>query len=225
MKIEWNKVTPYSKALALALFVALPILAFFWGMYYGELLATIRMTDLRTSGQQAHAVKGQTSFNGDYINTLMGFSIHYPTTWVQHIAPYAVHDEGFPEEILIQPVPGQDRVFLAPRVLEKICYIGAPFIPARYVDISMEGGSLADMRKFTLSRTFMDGKEEAITLGGLPAYMYTEKNPAAGACPDGSHKEPFVMFLVKHGDKVISISTERYYLPEVKEAIMSLRFL
>lgn len=36
MKIEWNKVTWYSKILALALFVALPFAAFWLGIRYGE---------------------------------------------------------------------------------------------------------------------------------------------------------------------------------------------
>ena len=36
MKIEWNKVTWYSKILALALFVALPFAAFWLGVRYGE---------------------------------------------------------------------------------------------------------------------------------------------------------------------------------------------
>ena len=36
MNIQWNKVTWYSKTLALALFVALPICAFYYGETYGK---------------------------------------------------------------------------------------------------------------------------------------------------------------------------------------------
>jgi hypothetical protein len=39
MKIQFNKVTWYSKALALALFVILPFLGFYLGIRYGRLLA------------------------------------------------------------------------------------------------------------------------------------------------------------------------------------------
>jgi len=37
MKIQWNKVTWYSKSLALALFVALPFIGFYFGEKYGEI--------------------------------------------------------------------------------------------------------------------------------------------------------------------------------------------
>ena len=39
MKIEWNKVTWYSKIVALALFVALPFIGFYYGTKYGRLTA------------------------------------------------------------------------------------------------------------------------------------------------------------------------------------------
>ena len=41
MKIEWNKVTWYSKLLALALFVALPFIGFYYGMQYGKIVGAI----------------------------------------------------------------------------------------------------------------------------------------------------------------------------------------
>ena len=41
MKIAWNKVTWYSKFIALALFVALPFLGFWLGMKYGETIAPL----------------------------------------------------------------------------------------------------------------------------------------------------------------------------------------
>ncbi|HKC04668.1 MAG TPA: hypothetical protein VKC54_02250 [Patescibacteria group bacterium] len=37
-KIVWNKVTPFSKYLALALFILLPILFFLLGMKYQQML-------------------------------------------------------------------------------------------------------------------------------------------------------------------------------------------
>jgi hypothetical protein len=41
MKIEWNKVTWYSKLLALALFVALPFIGFYYGMQYGKIVGAM----------------------------------------------------------------------------------------------------------------------------------------------------------------------------------------
>ena len=41
MKIHWNKVTWYSKLLALILFVALPFIGFCLGVRYGKALVTI----------------------------------------------------------------------------------------------------------------------------------------------------------------------------------------
>jgi hypothetical protein len=38
MSVEWNKVTWYSKALALVVFIALPFLGFYFGVQYGRLL-------------------------------------------------------------------------------------------------------------------------------------------------------------------------------------------
>ena len=37
MKIEWNRVTKFSKGLAFVLFIALPVIAFLFGAKYGEL--------------------------------------------------------------------------------------------------------------------------------------------------------------------------------------------
>jgi hypothetical protein len=79
MKIEWNKVTWYSKLLALALFVALPFIGFYYGIKYGETLTPIQFLSQSTSTQ--------VSGNNYYQNvaewqldqrTDGGFSISYP---------------------------------------------------------------------------------------------------------------------------------------------------
>ncbi len=46
MKVEWNKVTWYSKILALAIFVALPFVGFWYGTQYGETLALTNVSSL-----------------------------------------------------------------------------------------------------------------------------------------------------------------------------------
>jgi hypothetical protein len=85
MKIEWNKVTWYSKILALALFVALPFIGFYYGAQYGKLIAPL--------GQMPAAITVSTStsqtatdayyndpaeWQTDANNTAGGFSIAYP---------------------------------------------------------------------------------------------------------------------------------------------------
>ena len=77
MKIVWNKVTWYSKILALALFVALPFIGFYYGTKYGETVAWLQ-----------NPVVTQTPAGTDYYHnvatwqtdsdTQAGFSIAYP---------------------------------------------------------------------------------------------------------------------------------------------------
>jgi hypothetical protein len=49
MKIEWNKVTWYSKLLALALFIALPFIGFYYGVQYGKMVASIGQAPVITN--------------------------------------------------------------------------------------------------------------------------------------------------------------------------------
>jgi hypothetical protein len=87
MKIQWNTVTWYSKLLALALFVALPFIGFYYGMQYGMIVTASGQPSLQnmniatTSGS---ADTGTTYYNTpaewqvDANNTAGGFSIAYP---------------------------------------------------------------------------------------------------------------------------------------------------
>lgn len=85
MKIEWNKVTWYSKLIALILFVALPFIGFYYGTQYGKTVALVGQpstsvatsTVTQNSGSSlppyySDAAEWQTDSN----NT--GFSIAYP---------------------------------------------------------------------------------------------------------------------------------------------------
>jgi hypothetical protein len=49
MKIVWNKVTPLSKYIALALFVLLPFIGFYYGMQYGLLVAILHNNPATTN--------------------------------------------------------------------------------------------------------------------------------------------------------------------------------
>lgn len=66
-KIEWNRVTWYSKFVALVLFVALPFLFFWWGAQYGRTTEYILMNT-----QAAHALPTSTASaapGADYYRT------------------------------------------------------------------------------------------------------------------------------------------------------------
>jgi hypothetical protein len=87
MKIEWNKVTWYSKWLALGLFVGLPFIGFYYGTQYGETIAVINQTiaaptstaviGTQNPGDAATAYyNNPTEWQTDANNK--GFSIAYP---------------------------------------------------------------------------------------------------------------------------------------------------
>ncbi len=62
MKIQWNKITWYSKVLALALFVALPFIGFYFGDKYGKI--TGFLNGYEVSGQIMQNITAQN--NTDY---------------------------------------------------------------------------------------------------------------------------------------------------------------
>ena len=87
MKIEWNKVTWYSKLIALALFVALPFIGFYYGVQYGKMVTAIGQapTAIATGTSITPGVAGAaayyndpTEWQTDANNTAGGFSIAYP---------------------------------------------------------------------------------------------------------------------------------------------------
>ena len=58
MKIEWNKVTWYSKLLALVIFVALPFIGFYYGAQYGKTVAAIGQTSTSSVTAQTTSDNG-----------------------------------------------------------------------------------------------------------------------------------------------------------------------
>ncbi len=75
MKIQWNRVTWYSKLLALALFVALPFIGFWYGAQYGQLAALphASSSSLNVLDYYSAVAAWQTDTRPDG-----GFSIAYP---------------------------------------------------------------------------------------------------------------------------------------------------
>ncbi len=83
MKIEFNKVTWYSKLIALIIFIVFPFVGFYWGVQYGEALQAVQ-----SSGITGATSRSQTSGPSEYYanpaewqtdqNSSGGFSVAYP---------------------------------------------------------------------------------------------------------------------------------------------------
>ncbi len=80
MKVEWNKVTWYSKVIALILFVALPFIGFYYGVGYGialqesrDILALAQQNVTTSVSYYENVAAWQVSDRSD-----AGFSIAYP---------------------------------------------------------------------------------------------------------------------------------------------------
>lgn len=81
MKIEWNKVTWYSKLIALALFVALPFIGFYYGTHYGELAELAAQAPAAAASSSVNVTayyNDPAEWQTDANNTQGGFSIAYP---------------------------------------------------------------------------------------------------------------------------------------------------
>jgi len=86
MNIEWNKVTWYSKLLALVIFVVLPFVGFYYGIKYGEVIANIGQTSMAVATSTVTAptdsvaayYNNPAEWQADTNNTAGGFTIAYP---------------------------------------------------------------------------------------------------------------------------------------------------
>jgi hypothetical protein len=90
--IQWNKVTWYSKSLALIVFVALPFIGFYYGAQYGKIIGTINQQSplvAQEGGSTTTVASNQSVVLSSYYttpsewqidanNTSGGFSIAYP---------------------------------------------------------------------------------------------------------------------------------------------------
>jgi hypothetical protein len=77
MKIEWRKVTWYSKLLALGLFVALPFIGFYYGTRYGETVALLQNPGAAQTATGTDYYHNAAAWQTDR-DDRGGFSIAYP---------------------------------------------------------------------------------------------------------------------------------------------------
>lgn len=88
MKIQWNKVTWYSKLIALVLFVALPFIGFYYGTQYGKTLGSIAQVTATGSTTTTGAAQNSDNNLSPYYSNIAewqtdfdaagGFAISYP---------------------------------------------------------------------------------------------------------------------------------------------------
>lgn len=84
MNIVWNKVTWYSKLLALALFVALPFIGFYYGAEYGKAKEDV----VRAPAEEAPAYYTDIASWQTYTQDNPGFSIAYPIDFEVSMGPF-----------------------------------------------------------------------------------------------------------------------------------------
>jgi hypothetical protein len=78
-KIIWNKVTWYSKTIALVLFVALPFIGFYCGIQVGAALQAIHDLGVQTgTSTTSNYYENVAEWQTDSNNTSAGFTIAYP---------------------------------------------------------------------------------------------------------------------------------------------------
>lgn len=89
MKTQWNKVTPLSRSIALALFVALPFVGFWFGAQYGEGVAYLQAQNSANGGaaESADAYYTNVSEWQAYANNSPGWGIAYPVDFETQGSP------------------------------------------------------------------------------------------------------------------------------------------
>jgi len=115
-KIDWLKVTPLSKILAMILFILLPFIGFYLGIEYGHTRLKILETKKWLVEYQANLLQESQSESQNnladwqtYRNEEFGFEFMYPEGFSStdpEILPVDCETDKFPEECPFIPVPG-----------------------------------------------------------------------------------------------------------------------
>ena len=186
MKIEWNSVTWYSKMLALALFVALPFIGFWYGMQYGAsvgYLAVQRDNAASVAAPTVSAADNGSEYYGNpaewqsYSDTKGGFAISYPIDFPT--------DENYPSS------PSTDWTILndgtASGVLSFTLTIPASFEPqTNFADAKLTVGWSGDSGAVTQCMAPAIGggpsgsATSSVILGGMPFTVFHSNDAGAG---------------------------------------------
>lgn len=102
-KIEWNKVTWYSKTLAAAIFIILPLLTFYYGIKLGFLISSQPPQVIAIN----YVARGETALS--YMNPDYQFALEYPAGWKisESVDPYTLaaitpKDGGAPVKVFLE---------------------------------------------------------------------------------------------------------------------------
>ena len=112
MKIQWNKVTWYSKWLALALFVALPFVGFYFGEKYGELNGFYKGYNASVQASQNAVNRTNPDYyknvatwqtDGNHAEWSIAYPIDFDTNDNYSVAPIDNWRQGIPGGLGLEP--------------------------------------------------------------------------------------------------------------------------
>lgn len=157
----------------------------------------------------------------NYKNTLLGYSITYPSPWLSYISPFSAS----PHKTEAMPDSKSNWVFVGPKNLMPDCTLLSPsFGPARYINIIALDGKLEQNRKRLKAKVAgQDYSESTAVLGGKTVYVYTDPGPTR--CPDSKNIQRSMIFLLENKNKVFELMTDLYDQLDVRTVIESFKFI
>jgi hypothetical protein len=156
-----------------------------------------------------------------YKNTLLGYSITYPASWLSYLNPFSAP----PLKTEAVPDSGSKWIFVGPKNLVPDCALISPsFGPARYINVvAMDGGLQQNRKQLNAKIGGQDYLESTKLLGGKIVYVYTDPGPTR--CPDIKNIQRSMIFLIENKNKVFELITDLYDQSTVRTAIESFKFI
>ena len=153
-----------------------------------------------------------------YNNTLLGYSITYPASWLSHPNAFA----SPPDDTQLVPDVNSDWVFVGPKYLLSNCLVIAPPMPARYINIiSLDGNLVQNRKNLNQKIAGQDNLESTIQLSGKTVYVYTPRYSTQ--CPNGDAQQ-FKTYLFENKNKIFELMTDLYNQTDIRDAINSIKF-
>jgi hypothetical protein len=131
--IEWNKVTPLSKYLAMVFFIALPFVGFVLGMKYEKQLNfSVNLTEQKSnSTKEKNSTFVEKISTEKYLNKKYGFEFSYPSNW-------RIDDKSTYEIILTLPTTNNQADDQAQIVIDPTNYRKVTIPIEKWIEISRQ---------------------------------------------------------------------------------------